>query len=218
MRRLLIFISLLVLLSALVLRKVYADRALRKARKIKLGISAEETARKMLVSIRHDKVKIEVTTRSTRVWAGTDIIGKRWLRLPTEVAKGQSAHAHGQAALRVGLYLLSLQDPKALDRRRWALRFGHVFPIFTLMVSAFAVVSAKAYLGWILAIVLSSLALAALAQILTVNVERQASELACVVLEKKRIFHRLSDEEEVVAATRAWSWFGILPGILSRLT
>ena len=217
MHRLVLFFSLLVLLAALVLRKVFADRALRVARGKKLGISAHELSRSMLDSVKHDDVKIEVTTRATRVWAGTDIIGKRWLRLPTEVAQGKSAYAHGQAAMRVGLYLLSLQNPKALGRRRWALRFGHVFPIFTCMVVALAVF-VRMPVGWALAVGLSSLAIASCAQILTVNVERQAAELACVVLEKKRILPRLSDEEAVVAATRAWSWFGVLPGILSRLT
>ena len=217
LHRLIIFSSLVVLLAAIVLRKVNADRVLRKSRKFRLTTSAEETARRMLDSIRHGDVQIEVTTRATRVWAGADIVGKRWLRLPTEVAQGQTAHAHGQAALRVGLYLLSLRDPQALARRRWALRFGHVFPIFTCMVVAIAIF-VRMPMGWALAVVMTSLAISACAQILTVNVERQACELACVVLDKKRTFPRLSEEEAVVDATRAWSWFAILPGILARLT
>ena len=216
MHRLLIFVSLLIILAALVLRKVNADRALRKSRKVRLGMTAGELARKMLDSINHGQVKIEVTTRTTRVWAGADVIGKSWMRLPTETANNHSAYAHGQAALHVGLYLLSLHDPKALDRRRWALRFGHVFPIFTVMVVAFGIF-VRMPPGWALATVMTSLALATSAQVLTLNVERQASELACVVLEKKRTFARLSDEEAVVTATRAWSWRGILPGILARL-
>jgi Zn-dependent membrane protease YugP len=215
--RLILLFSLLILLAAIVLRKVNADRALRKARAKKMGLPAGDLARKMLDSLQHDKVKIEVTTRATRVWAGADVIGKKWLRIPTQVAGNLSAHAHGQAALRVGLYLLSLHDPKAMGRRRWALRFGQVFPIFTAMVVVFGIF-VRLPMGWALAIMMTSLALAACAQILTVYVERQASELACLVLERKRILPRLSDEEAVIAATRAWSWYGILPGILSRLT
>lgn len=182
-----------------------------------MGMSAGDLARRMLDSLQHDKVKIEVTTRATRVWAGADVIGKKWLRIPTQVAGNLSAHAHGQAALRVGLYLLSLHDPKAMGRRRWALRFGQVFPIFTAMVVVFGIF-VRLPMGWAMAIMMTSLALAACAQILTVYVERQASELACVVIERKRILPRLSDEEAVIASTRAWSWYGILPGILSRLT
>lgn len=218
MHRLFIFFPLLILLAALVLRKVNADRALRVARGKTVGSTAHDLAKSMLNALGHQGVKIEVTNRASRVWAGTDVIGKKWLRLPTEAAESRSAYAHGQVALRVGLYLLSLRDPKALERRRWALRFGHVFPIFTLIVAVFGVLVAKIHFGWVLAIVLTSLALAACAQVLTVNAERQAAELACVVLEKKRILPRLSDEEVVVAATRAWSWVGVLPGILARLT
>lgn len=217
MHRALLFFSLLILLAALVFRKVNADRALRVARGKKLGLTAHELSRSMLDSIQHEHVKLEITNRVTRVWVGADIVGKNWLRLPKETAEGCSAYAHGKAALSVGLYLLSLHDAKAMGRRRWALRFGHVFPIFTIMVVVMAVF-VRMPLGWAFAAVSCSLALATCAQMLTLNVERQASELACVVLEKKHLLPRLSDEEAVVAATRAWSWFGILPGILARLT
>lgn len=217
MHRLILLFSLLVLLAGLVLRKFNADRGLRKAKGHKLPSQAGGVARKMLDSIKHDQVKLEVTTRVTREWAGSDIVGKNWLRLPKETAEGRSAYAHGKAALCVGLYLLSLHDPKAMARRRWALRFGHVFPIFTMMVVAMAIF-VRMPIGWVFAVVSCSLALATCAQILTLNVERQASELACVVLENKRVLPRLADEEAVVAATRAWSWYGVLPGILARIT
>jgi len=216
MHRLFIFVSLIVILVALVLRKLNADRVLHRARRARLGVTAGEVARKMLDSARHPEVEVKVTTRATRVWAGAETVGNHWLKLPTETAKNHSAYAHGHAALSVGLYLLSLQDPKAMDRRRWALRFGHVFPIFTVMVLAFALF-VRMPMGWVFAGVLSSLALATCAQILTLKVERQAADLACIVIEKKRTYPRLSDEESVVAATRAWSWWGLLPGILARL-
>jgi len=66
-------------------------------------------------------------------------------------------------------------------------------------------------------IVMASLGLAACAQILTVTTNIKAAGLASVVLEKKRIYPRLSDEESVVAATRAWAWHSIVPGLISRL-
>lgn len=217
MRRFFIFFPLLLLLAALVLRKFNADRVLEKSRQKMLTITALDLVRGMIDSLGYDDVKLEVTTRATRSWAGTDVIGKNWIRLPKETAESRSAYAHGQATLRFGLYLLARRDAKAVDRRRWALRFGHVFPIFTCIVAIFAVLVAKIPLGWILAIILSSLALASCAQIFSVKAERQAAELACLVLEKKRVLPRLSEEEDVIAATRAWSWWRVLPGILARL-
>jgi Zn-dependent membrane protease YugP len=216
MRRFFIFISLLFLLMAIAMRKWHADRVLFKARKVRLAGTAYDFARKMLDELGHHEVVIEVTPRSFRDWAGADVFGKQTIRISEEMAKNQSAYAHGRAAILVGLYLLSLRDPKSMDRRRWAIRFGHVFPIFTTMVIVFAVVVAKMPLGWGIAGVLVSLALAAGAQMLTLQTERQAAELACVVIEKKRIFPRLSEEEDVLASVRAWSWNGLLPGILAR--
>jgi hypothetical protein len=213
MHRLLLILSLLPLLAALILRKLNADKALRLARETRLQITAGELARKMLDSMGHEGV--ELKTRK-RAWVGADVIGDGWLSLQTAMAESVTAHAHGRAALRVGLYLVSLRNPAAISRRRWALRFGHVFPIFTTLVVVFALM-VKLPALWALSIVVASLGLATCAQVLTVVAELQAAAMACVLLEKKRTFPRLSDEEAVVAATRAWAWYAIVPGLLSRL-
>lgn len=214
MHRLLLLLSLIPLLVALVLRKLNADRVLRLARKTQLQMRGEDLARKMLDSMGHRDVEIKTTKRS---WAGAAVTGDDWLSLPAKAAEGNSACDHGQVALRVGLYLTSLRNPSAIARRRWALRFGHVFPIFTTIVCVFGLVVAKLPALWALSIVMGSLGLAACAQIFTVTAELQSAGMATVVLEKKRTLPRLSDEEAVVAATRAWAWHGIIPGLLSRL-
>ncbi|MCP5538227.1 MAG: zinc metallopeptidase [Akkermansiaceae bacterium] len=214
MHRLLILLSLLPLLAALILRKLNADRVLTVSRKTRLNSKGETLARKMLDSMGHQQVEIKTTKRA---WAGAAVTGEHWLSLPANPAAGSSAADHGLVALRVGLYLTSLRDPKALGRRRWALRFGHVFPIFTVIVCVFGLAVAKLPPLWALGVVMGSLGLAACAQALTLTTELQAATLATVVLEKKRTLPRLSDEEAVVAATRAWAWHGIVPGLLSRL-
>lgn len=213
MHRLLLLFSLLTLLAALILRKLNADRALRVARDTRLQIKAHELARKMLDSMGHKDTELKTTKRT---WAAASVVGDGWLSLPADTAEGYSAHAHGQAALRVGLYLLSLRNPVAIGRRRWALRFGHAFPIFTTIVVVFALLMRMPPV-WGLSIVMASLGLAACAQVLTIAAELQAAAMACVILEKKRILPRLTEEEAVVAATRAWAWFPIVPGLLSRL-
>ncbi len=213
MHRLLLILSLLPLLAALVLRKLNADRILRSARETELRTTANDLARKMLDCMGHESVELKTTKRS---WVGADVIGDGWLSLPTATAESTRASAHGQAALRVGLYLVSLRNPAAIARRRWALRFGHVFPIFTTLVVVFALM-VKLPALWALSIVVGSFGLAACAQVLTVVAELQAAAIACVLLEKKRTLPRLSDEEAVVAATRAWAWYAIVPGLLSRL-
>lgn len=214
MHRLLLIVSLLPLLAAVVLRKLNGDRVLFSFKDTRLSATAGETARKMLDSIGRESVEIKV---SARRWTASADVGAGWLALPRETAGGVSARAHGRAALQVGLYLLALRDPKAVARRRWAIRFGHVFPVFTAMVVVFALVVARLAGLWGFGILMASCGLAACAQLLALTAERRAADLACVVLEKKRIFPRLSDEEAVTAVTRAWAWRSVLPGILARL-
>lgn len=214
MRRLLLILSLLPLLAAVILRKLNGDRVLYSLKDTRLTITAGDLARKMLDSVSQKAVEIKTPARR---WAASADLGSKWLVLPRGTALGVSARSHGQASLQVGLYLLSLRDPKAISRRRWALRFGHVFPVFTTIVVIFALVVARLAGLWGLGIIMASCGLAACAQLLTLAAERKAADLACVVLEKKRILPRLSDEESVTAATRAWAWRSVLPGILSRL-
>ncbi|NWK55001.1 zinc metallopeptidase [Verrucomicrobiaceae bacterium N1E253] len=216
MHRLFLIVSLLVMLVALVLRRVNADRLLRRAKMIRLHGSSRDMAEKMLASMGHGDVKLEMTARANRIWAGMDVVGEHWIRIPVEKEGQENAYVHGLTALRVGLYLLSLREPRLIARRRWAIRFGHVFPIFATMVAAFVMLTGRA--SWSITIVMSSLAMAACVQVATFMVERRAAELATVVLEKKRIYPRLSDEEAVSDALRGWSWFRVLPGILARLT
>ncbi len=214
MHRILLLFSLLTLLAAVALRKFNADRVLHRLKDVRLSLTAGELARKMLDSVQQEKV--EVRTPAQR-WAAAADMGGQWLSLPRDSASGMTAYAHGQAALQVGLYLLSLKDPKALARRRWAIRFGHVFPVFTTMVVIFAVIVARLAGLWGFGIIMASCGLAACAQLLALSAERRACALTAVVLEKKRIFPRLSDEEAVITSARAHAWRAILPGILSRL-
>ena len=218
MHRLLLLFALLPLLAALILRKFKADRVLNVAKKTHLHLKPEELARRMLDSTGCQDVELKT---KKRIWAGAAILGDGWLCLPQSkkatLEDKMSAHAHGQVALRVGLYLLSQRNPAAIGRRQWALRFGQVIPIFTTIVVVFGLAVAKIPALWGLSIIAASFGLATCAQIFTVVAERQAASMACLILEKKRTLPRLTDEEAVVASTRAWAWYAIVPGLLSRL-
>ena len=214
MHRLLLLFALLPLLAAIILRKLNADRVLRSARDTQLYTRGEDLARSMLAAAGHETVELRTTGQA---WAGAGVTGEGWLALPARSAQGTSAADHGLVALRVGLYLMSLRNAAAVARRRWALRFGHVFPVFTLVVCVFALLVGKLPALWVLSIVMASLGLAACLQAFTVATDMQSASLATILLEKKRVLPRLSEEEAVVAATRAWAWRGIVPGLLSRL-
>ncbi len=214
MHRLLLFLSLLPLLAALVLRKFNADRILKLAQDQQLSGDGAALAERMLSSMGKGNTELRIKKRE---WAGAAASGDSWLALTPQLASGRSVADHGQVALRVGLYFLALRDPKSVARRRWALRFGHAFPIFTLVVCVFALLVGKLPPMWVISIALASLGIAACAQILTLTTNLQASAMAAVVLEKKRIYPRLSDEESVCASMRGWAWYSIVPGLISRL-
>jgi len=214
MHRLLLFLSLLPLLVALILRKLNADRILKLSRERELSGDGTALAKRMLTAMELGDAELRIKKRE---WAGSAASGDGWLTLTPELASGKSIADHGQVVLRVGLYFLSLRDPKSVTRRRWALRFGHAFPIFTLVVCVFALLVGKLPVMWVISIAMASLGIAACAQVLTLTTNLQAAAMAAVVLEKKHIYPRLSDEELVVAATRAWAWDSVVPGLISRL-
>ena len=214
MHRILIVLSILPILAVLMYRKFFADRALTDSSQKELKHDAQQLARKMLDSMHHENINVKSRNIS---WAGMNTLSKNVLTLPPDISNGLSAREHGKAALEVGLFLLLCRNPKVIARRQWAIRFGQVFPIFTTIVAIFALLVAKVSPSWLLSIITTSLATACCAQILTIMANLQAADLATIVLERKRIFPRLNDEEAVIKATKAWARFGIVPGLLSRL-
>ena len=217
MHRFILLISIIPLLAAIVLRKLNGDRILRKDGQTLLNRPAEDTARRMLDAMGHEKIKL---TKSKSPWAVLGSASKKSVELP-DFTKGKrhpgTVESHAHAALAVGVFMLSQRESSLTDKRAWALRFGHVFPVFTVIVMVFALAVGKLPPLWALSIVVGALGLAACAQAMTLACELRASTLAAVVIEKKRIFARLSEEELVTAATRAQAWRAIVPGLLSRL-
>ncbi|MGB0993787.1 MAG: zinc metallopeptidase [Akkermansiaceae bacterium] len=214
MHRLLFLLSLPPLLLAVILRKINADRILKETSTSQLSRNAAQLAEDMLDAAKEHNAKVQVARPS---WIGNLPTGKNRLTLTPVVAAEKNGSALGYAALHVGLLLLDKHNPSTLAKLRWATRFGHVFPIFTTIVAIFAIAVAKLPPLMGIGVIAASLALATLAQILSVIAKLQAAELATVLLEKSRLIPRLSDEEAVTAATRAWAWHAVLPGIISRL-
>lgn len=217
MHRVILFLSLIPLLAAIILRRFNGDRILRRDGQELLTTPAEQTARKMLNAMGHENVELK---HARSPWAILGSSSKSVIELP-DYTRGKrhpgTVESHAHAALCVAVFLLSEREPQLAGKRVWALRFGHVFPVFTVICVVFALVVGKLPALWGLSIIVGSLGLAACAQVLTLACELRAATLASVVLEKKRIFPRFSDEEIVVPAIRAQAWRAIVPGLLARL-
>ena len=216
MYRLLLLLSLLPLLAAIILRRFNADRILRKQGQKLLTKPAEDTARKMLDSMGCEKIELR---KKKSLWSHLNPPSDTYVELPN-FTKGKrhpgTVESHASAALQIGIFLLGQREPSAIAKRAWAIRFGHVFPTFATIVTVFAIAVGKLPTLWGLSAIIGSLGLAACAQTLALACELRAATLASVVLDKKRIFHRLSEEELVTTAIRAQAWKSIVPGLLSR--
>ncbi len=217
MHRVILLLSIIPLLVAIILRRFNGDRILRRDGQELLTKPAEDTARRMLDAMGHENIEL---LQSKSPWAVLGSSSDKAVELP-DYTKGKrhpgTVESHAHAALRVGVFLLSQREPTLTGKREWALRFGHVFPVFTVICVIFALAVGKLPALWGLSIIVGSLGLAACAQALTLACELRAATLASVVLEKKRIFPRLSEEELLVPAIRAQAWRAIVPGLLARL-
>ena len=217
MHRIILFISLLPILAALMSRMFFADRVLKGARGKTLNTEAHQFAKKMLAVMSGstgEAIEIQLKKRS---WVGAHEVRRGHLTLAPNVASSLSVSAHGKVALSVGLALLAERSPELIARRQWALRFGQVAPVFVTIVAIFALLVAKLSVGYLLAIIAATLGAACCAQVFTVMANLQAANLASVIIEQKRLFPRADDEMAAVAATKAWAWHGIVPGVLARL-
>lgn len=218
MHRLILLLSIIPLLAAIILRRLNADRILRRDGQLPLSKPAGDTARKMLDAMGHQQTKLRQRKSPWSV-PGRSAPSSH-VELP-DFARGKSnpatVESHALAALRVGIFLLAQREPALAAKRTWALRFGHVFPVFTAIVLVFAILVGKLPVLLALSILAASLGLATCAQTLALACELRAANLATAVLEKKRILPRLADEERVTTATRAQAWRAIVPGLLARL-
>lgn len=214
MHRLIILLTLLPVIAAIACRRFLSDRVIKSSQQQIFQYSIKGFAEKMLHSLGHGDIQLKP---QKSLWAGGHRITEDSLTLTYLSDQDSTAQNLGKTALEVGLFLLALKDPKLISRRQWAIRFGYVFPAFTILIAVFSLILAKVSIGWILAIIITSLGLASGAQLLALMANMQAVQLASIVLKKKHLFTRSHDEEAVIRASKAWAWYDIAPGIFSKL-
>ena len=211
MHRAIILLSLLPILASLLTRRFFADRVLKSSSNYETSLAPLDLAEKMLLAAGHKDIKITISNSNLQ----SDVKGKS-IYLPAKLTKSDTALTNGKAALAVGLYLLSIKRPKLLAQRQWAIRLGYVLPVFVFIIVIFAVVLAKLPTIWILSIIIGSISVSCVAQLYVIIADRQAAELAEIILNKRHIFARSHEKEAVIHSVRAWSWHGIVPGLLAK--
>ena len=213
MHRAIILLSLLPILASLLTRRFFSDRILKSSSNYETSIAPLDLAEKMLLAAGHEDIKVTISKSNSNLQS--DIKGKS-ISLPAKLTKSDTALTNGKAALIVGLYLLSIKQPKLLAQRQWAIRLGYVLPVFVLIIVIFAVVLAKLPMIWILSVIIGSISISCVAQLYVFIADRQAAVLAEIILNKRNIFTRSHEKEAVILSIRAWSWHGIVPGLLAK--
>lgn len=130
--------------------------------------------------------------------------------LKPAIGQGRSALALAEAAWLVAFNILAQRSPESVKKRERALFMGKVVPLFALVVALMAVVAMKQPLHALAGFLLLCL-MVQIPVLTTLSVDLEAAKLARKLIESRRVFSRLGDEEKVLAALRYVGWRRILP-------
>lgn len=206
--RLFFLSGLVAWVASLLVKKFLSDRKLKKVGTGEVSMEGRKAARELLDAAAAKKVELQERRRPFLP------VREEEVTLLPKQAQSREISDVAECLLRAGLGALALRQPEVIGWRVWAVKFSISLPAFTVVVMAFALVVGK--VGGTLGVGLVSLSvfLSCVALWATVAVEREAAALVVEVLERKRLFPRLAEEEAVVAAVRAMAWRRITPGVL----
>ncbi len=139
------------------------------------------------------------------------------LILSPAMAESRGALNVAEAGLRAGLTLMARRQEKVVSWRVWAVKFASVFPVFTLIILAFALVMGRLGGSWVLGIFSGSLGFSCLMLWMTFSIEREAARLVVNFLEEKNLLHRRTESELLGEITKALAWRRIVPGFFRSL-
>ena len=136
------------------------------------------------------------------------------LTLSRELAEAKDVVSLGEVAALTGMAVVAQQQPDLVKWRKWVVRFGMAFPIFTLVVMVFAVAVAKVNAFIAIVIVFLALGIAAGFSLASLMVERESAKLAERLVEESHALPRQADGEEVGRVCRALAYRRVIPGAI----
>lgn len=203
MWKLLVLPALLPVVAAMLARQVWWERVARRhASPVAGAPPAHELAAGLL----------QAAGRETPVVKGLlpDAKGRRAV-MSRGRWDGRDAASLGAAVQAAGWCLLADKEAEAAAARVRVLRFGAVVPAFALLVALFALLAARASVGWAITGVLLVAGLATLGQWLTAAAELRAAAAGVAVLRASRLGLSAADRERVEECARAAAWRRTLP-------
>ena len=210
--RIVLLISLVPIILAIVVRKMFCDRGVRVAGNEETSRKGRELAEELLEKAGLSG-KVEVSEKRK---AEVKVEPPR-LVLSKKLAEANTVVALGEVALLCGHALVAVRNPDLLKWRQWAVKFAWAFPAFTLLVLIFALVAAKLPPAWAIAGAVAALGLGSGMALASVGVESQAAKMMAAIIDESRIFPRLRESEAVAMATKALAYRQVVPGAIEML-
>ncbi len=210
MWKLLFIISLLPLILACLLSQYAGLRVLAKRRTLKLD--AANSYEKF--SSLSDAVP-KLTLVKSQLWFPS--VGKEQIKLKVERAHSHEAADHAYLWHQLGLALLAKEHQGNIDWRNKMVKTGYLLPPFAMMIVGMGVLVARIPIFPGIVSLIACVSFCTVMLWLSLAIELEAAKRAIHLIEKQRIYKSLAEEEAVVAATRAWSYAHLIPGVLKGI-
>lgn len=207
MWKLLLILSLIPLILAFLLSQFAGFSVL--SRKVKLRTAAATAMRKWC-SLSDSAPELVLVKR--RSW----IQGVQADKMTIQQARadGDSATDHAYLWHQLGLALLAREHPASTAWRDKVIKTGYLLPPFVMMIVAMGVMVARIPIFPGIVGLIACMSFCTVMQWFNLAIELEASKRAIHFIEKQRIYKSLAEEEAVVAATRAWSYTQLIPGVM----
>ena len=206
MKALLILICAIPILAGWLAANLLGFRRLNKAGELSVNL---ETILKALSS-KHAKLNYQFKKRT---WSGIPLSRDGVALIDEKYRLSTSCKEVSQQLINVGLSGLWKDHEKLIRWRIKYVKLGYILPPLTFVGCVLGAVVGRIPVMWCMIII--GLVLAGCICFLWFSraVEKEAASQMTILLERTRVLHRLSEEEDLIEAIHAWTWVSILPGI-----
>ena len=208
MRRLLILVSALPIIAGLLVAHFMGWRVLNKKKTISLSLA------QILEKLKSSELQYTV---KKRVWSALPVSKTGEAYITEKHLESKDASIVAAELLKIGLAEIYKTHASMVKWRCKTLKAGYFLPPFIILGGTLAMVVRRIPSGWAVAMFLMVMAGCSITLWLSRGVEKEAAKTINSIIERKRVINRLSEEESIVEAINAWTWIGVLPGILVSL-
>lgn len=206
MKALLILICALPILASWVAANLFGLRRLYKAGELSVNL---ETILKAL-SVKYGRLNYEF---KKRIWVGIPLSNDGVALIDEKYRFSTSSKDIAQQLIKLGLSGLWEDHEKLIRWRSKYVKLGYILPPLTFVGCVLGTIVGRVPAMWTIIIVGLVLAVCICFLWFSRAVEKEAASQIASLIERTRVLHRVSEEEDLIDAIHAWTWVSLLPGI-----